>query len=95
MVSLLTKEHFEAIRVQMEREEEGKVTLKSIPDLTDVPVYQLSVTMSKHFHNFETYLSQRYGVEGFPPTMWCGQRLQPRTGALVFSGNNVVPVKGN
>ena len=66
MVSLLTKDHFEAIRAQMEREEEGKVTLKSIPDLTDVPVYRSSVTMSKHFRDFETYLSQRYGVEGFP-----------------------------
>jgi len=42
------------------------VTLKSIPDLTDVPVYWLSMTMLKHFRDFETCLSQGYGVEGFP-----------------------------
>ena len=40
MVSLLTKEHFKAIGAQMEREEEGKVTLKLIPNLMDVPVYR-------------------------------------------------------
>lgn len=58
MIEHLSKEHFEAIWAQMEQEEEGKITLKSIPDLTDVPVYRSSVTMLKHFHNFETYLSQ-------------------------------------
>lgn len=66
MVDLLTKDHFEAIRAQMERKEEGKVTLKTIPHLTDVPLYRSSMTTSKHFRNFKTYLSQRYGVEGFP-----------------------------
>ena len=65
-VDLLTKEHFQAIRAQMEREEEGKVTLKLIPDLTEVPVYWSSITMLKHFCDFKAYLSQRYGVEGFP-----------------------------
>lgn len=50
----------------MERKEEGKVTLKDIPDLTDVPTYRSTITISKHFNDFETYLSQRYGVEGFP-----------------------------
>ena len=62
MVDLLTKDHFKAIWSQMER----KVTLKTIPDLTDMPVYQSSVTMLKHFCDFETYLSQHYRVEGFP-----------------------------
>ena len=66
MIELLTSEHFEPIRAQMEREEEGKVTLKAIPDLSDVPTYRSTVTMSKHFRDFETYLSQHYGVEGFP-----------------------------
>ena len=66
MIECLSKEHFEVIMVQMEQEEEGKVTLKMIPDLMDVPVYQASVTMSKHFCNFKTYLSQCYGVENFP-----------------------------
>jgi hypothetical protein len=52
----------------MEREEEGKVTIKMIPDLTDVPKWKDrgSTSMSKHFRDFETYLSQHYGVEGFP-----------------------------
>jgi hypothetical protein len=52
----------------MEREEEGKVTVKMIRDLTDVPKWKdrgLTST-SKHFRDFETYLSQHYGVEGFP-----------------------------
>lgn len=59
---------FEAIRAQMEREEEGKVTVKMIPDLTDIPKWKDrgSTSMSKHFRDFETYLSQHYGVEGFP-----------------------------
>ena len=52
----------------MEREEEGKVTIKMIPDLTDIPKWKDrgSTSMSKHFRDFETYLSQHYGVEGFP-----------------------------
>ena len=60
--------HFKAIRAQMEREEEGKVTIKMIPDLTDVPKWKDhgSTSMSKHFRDFETYLSWHYGVEGFP-----------------------------
>lgn len=64
MIDRLSKEHFKAIQSQMEWHEEGKITLKSIPDFTDVPCS--SVTMSKHFCNFKTYLSQCYGVEGFP-----------------------------
>lgn len=58
MIDRLSKEHFEVIRAQMEWEEEGKITLKSILHLTDVPVYHSSVTMSKPFCDFETYLSQ-------------------------------------
>jgi hypothetical protein len=52
----------------MEREEEGRVTIKMIPDLTDIPKWKDlgHTSMSKHFRNFETYLSQHYGVEGFP-----------------------------
>ena len=67
-VDLLCPEHFESIRAQMEREEEGKITVKMIPDLTDVPKWKDrgSTSMSKHFRDFETYLSQHYGVEGFP-----------------------------
>jgi len=67
-IKCLHPRHFEAIRAQMEREEEGKVTVKIIPDLTDVPKWKDrgSMSMSKHFRDFETYLSQHYGVEGFP-----------------------------
>ena len=50
----------------MKQEEEGMVTLKDILDLTDVPTYRLTITMSKLFHDFEMYLSQHYGVERFP-----------------------------
>ena len=66
MIDHLSKEHFEEIRLQMEWEEEGKITLKSIPDLMDMPVYHLSITMPNYFCDFETFLSQSYGVEGFP-----------------------------
>jgi hypothetical protein len=67
-INWLRPEHFKAIRAQMEREEEGKVTIKTIPDLTDVPKWKDhgSTSMSKHFGDFETYLSQHYGVEGSP-----------------------------
>ena len=37
----------------MEHKEEGKVTLKDIPDLTNVPTYRSTITMSKHFCDFE------------------------------------------
>ena len=57
MIDCLSKEHLEAIWVQMEWEEEGKITLKSIPNLMDMPVCRSSMTMSKHFCNFKTYLS--------------------------------------
>jgi hypothetical protein len=52
----------------MECEKEGKVTIKMIPDLTDVPKWKDrgSTSMSKHFRDFETYLSQHYGVKRFP-----------------------------
>ena len=52
----------------MECEEEGKMTIKKIPDLTDVPKWKDrgSTSMLQHFRDFETYLSQHYGVEGFP-----------------------------
>jgi hypothetical protein len=52
----------------MEHEEEGKVIIKMIPDLTDIPKWKDCglTSMSKHFRDFKTYLSQHYGVEGFP-----------------------------
>jgi hypothetical protein len=51
----------------MERKEEGRVTIKMIPDLTDIPKWKDRghTSMSKHFQDFETYLSQHYRVEGF------------------------------
>ena len=55
----------------MERAEEGEVTIKMIPDLTDVPKWKDrgSTSMLKHFRDSETYLSQHYRVEGSP---WTG-----------------------
>ena len=78
-IERLRPEHFESIRTQMEREEEGKVTIKMIPDLTDVPKWKDrgSTSMSKHFRDFETYLSQHYGVEGFPLDWVVRSKLRP------------------
>ena len=61
----------------MEREEKGKVSVKMIPDLTDIPKWkdQGHASMSKHFRDFETYLSQHYGVEGFPIDWVVGSTL--------------------
>jgi hypothetical protein len=68
-IEWLRPEHFESIRTQMDREEDGKVTIKMIPELTDVPKWKdrgTAASMSKHFRVFETYLSHHFGVEGFP-----------------------------
>ena len=67
-VKELRPRHFEPIRAQMECEEEGRVTVTMIPDLTDIPKWKDRghTSMSKHFRDFETYLSQHYGVENFP-----------------------------
>jgi hypothetical protein len=67
-VKELRPRHFEPIQAQMEHKEEGRVTVKMIPDLTDIPKWKDRghTSMSKHFRDFETYLSQHYGVEGFP-----------------------------
>ena len=64
----LRPRHFKSIRAQMEHEEEGKITIKMIPDLINIPKWKDCGhnTMSKHFRDFETYLSQHYGVDGFP-----------------------------
>jgi hypothetical protein len=47
----------------MEFEEEGKVTIRMIPDLTDVTKWKDrgSTSMSKHFRDFKTYLSALWG----------------------------------
>ncbi len=50
-------QHLKSIRTQMEREEEGKVTIKMIPDLTDVSKWKdrgTVASMSKHFHVLKT-----------------------------------------
>jgi hypothetical protein len=78
-ITRLCPQHFESIRSQMEHEEEGKITIKMIPDLTDVPKWKDcgSTSMSKHFRVFETYLSQHYGVEGFPLDWIVRSSLRP------------------
>ncbi len=55
-------QHLKAICAQMECEEEGKVTVKMIQDLTYVPKRKDCglTSMSKHFRDFDTYLSQHY-----------------------------------
>ena len=66
MIEQLSNDCFKPICAQIEQKKEGKVSLKDILDLTDVPIYRSTITMLKHFRDFETYLSQRYGVEIFP-----------------------------
>ncbi len=58
IIEQLKKEHFEPICTQMEWEEDGKIILKSVQDLTDVLLFKSTISMSKHFHDFETYLSR-------------------------------------
>ncbi len=50
----------------MLREEHGKVALKDISELTDIPKFKTTTSMSKHIREFETFLSTKYGVDGFP-----------------------------
>ena len=50
----------------MLREEHGIVALKDISELTDIPKFKTTTSMSKHIHEFETFLSNKYGVDGFP-----------------------------
>ena len=66
MIYFLKKDHFELMCTQMEHEEHDKISLKSISDLTDIPMYMSTTSMFKHISNFESYLSIHYGVEGFP-----------------------------
>ena len=66
MIYFLKKEHFELMHAQMEHEEQGKISLKSMSELTDVPTYKSTTSMSTHICDFKSYLSTHYGVEGFP-----------------------------
>ena len=61
----LRPRHFESIHAQMEREKEGKITIKIIPDLTNIPKWKDlgHNTMSKQFRDFEPFLSLHYGVD--------------------------------
>ena len=72
MICFLRKEHCEPMRMQMKHEEPGKISLKSISELTDIPTYKSTTSMSKHISDFESYLSSHYGVEGFCITL-CNQ----------------------
>ena len=50
---------------QMECKEHLKISLKSVSELTDIPMHKSTMSMSKHICNFESYLSTHYGVECF------------------------------
>ena len=50
---------------QMECNEYGKISLKRISKLTDIPMYKSTMSMLKHICDFESYLSSHYGVENF------------------------------
>jgi hypothetical protein len=62
---MLEKEQFELIWAQMDYEEEGKITIEDVSNVMDMPKFKGHTSMSKHFMDFETYLSQHYGIEGF------------------------------
>ncbi len=66
MITLLKKDHFEPIKAQMLQEEHGKMALKDIGKLTDIPKFKTTMSMLKHIREFETFLSNKYGVDGFP-----------------------------
>ena len=65
-MNILRKEHFESIHVQMKCKEEGKITIKDIPNLMFLPEYKGHNTTSKYFRDCKTHLSQHYGVKCFP-----------------------------
>ena len=50
----------------MLREEHGKVALNDIGELTDIPKFKTTTSMSKHIREFETFFSNKYGVDEFP-----------------------------
>ncbi len=64
MVYFLKKGCFEPMHMQMKHEEHGTISFKNISELTDMPMYKSTTNMSKHIHDFESYLSSHYGVEG-------------------------------
>lgn len=66
MVCFLKREHFEPLLAQMECKEHGKITLKDVSELTDVPTYKSMTRMPQHIRDFESYLVTHYDVEGFP-----------------------------
>jgi hypothetical protein len=57
----------------MEHEEEVKISVKDIPDLTDVPKYKAHVSMSKHIRDFETYCHNIMGSRDSPLIMLYAQ----------------------
>ena len=81
MITLLKKDHFEPIKAQMLREENGKVALKDIGELTDIPKFKTTTSMSKHIREFETFLLNKYGVDGFP----LDYVLQPKLVNILWS----------
>ena len=48
MIKFLKKEHFEPMHDQMECKEHGKILLKSISELIDIPTYKSTMSISKH-----------------------------------------------
>ena len=42
------------------------VALKNISELTDIPKFKTTTSMSKHIREFETFLSNKYRDNGFP-----------------------------
>ena len=54
------------------------MALKDIGELTDIPKFKSSTSMSKHIREFETFLSNKYGVDGFPLDYALRQKLVDR-----------------
>ena len=64
----------------MECKEEGKVTLNDIPNLTNVPTYLLTITMSKHFVTSRRTCHSVTGLRYFPwiTLSGCHSQVQAR-----------------
>lgn len=50
----------------MEHNECGTISPKSIFELTDIPMYKSTMSMSKHIHDFESDMVTHYRIEGVP-----------------------------
>ena len=73
MIYFLKKGHIEPLSMQMECKEHGKISLKSISELTDIPMYKSTMIMPNHIRDFESYCPVVMGLRDSPWTTLCDQ----------------------